>query len=30
MKEMESKTESRYEYRKLQEKRQQMIAPDLF
>lgn len=30
MKEMESKTESRYEYRKLQEKRKQMIAPDLF
>lgn len=30
MKEMEAKTENRYEYRKLQEKRKQMIAPDLF
>ena len=30
MKEMEAKTENRYEYRKSQEKRQQMIAPDLF
>ena len=30
MKEMEAKTENRYEYRKPQEKRKQMIAPDLF
>lgn len=30
MKEMEAKTENRYEYRKSQEKRKQMIAPDLF
>lgn len=30
MKEMEARTENRYEYRKLQEKRKQMIAPDLF
>lgn len=30
MKEMEAKTENRYEYRKLQEKRKHMIAPDLF
>lgn len=30
MKEMEAKTENRYEYRKTQEKRKQMIAPDLF
>ena len=29
-KEMEAKTENRYEYRKPQEKRKQMIAPDLF
>ena len=28
MKEMESKTESRYEYRKLQEKKKHMIARD--
>ena len=30
MKEMEAKTENRYEYRKPQEKRKHMIAPDLF
>lgn len=30
MKDMEIKTENRYEYRKTQEKRKQMIAPDLF
>ena len=30
MKEMEAKTENRYEYRKPQEKRKQMITPDLF
>ena len=30
MKEMEAKTENRYEYRKLQEKRKHMIAPNLF
>ena len=30
MKDMEIKTENRYEYRKPQEKRKQMIAPDLF
>ena len=30
MKAMEAKTENRYEYRKPQEKRKQMIAPDLF
>lgn len=30
MKEMEAKTENKYEYRKPQEKREQMIAPDLF
>ena len=30
MKEMEARTENRYEYRKPQEKRKQMIAPDLF
>ena len=30
MKEMEAKTENRYEYRKPQEERKQMIAPDLF
>ena len=30
MKEMEAKPENRYEYRKPQEKRKQMIAPDLF
>lgn len=30
MKEMEAKTENRYEYRKAQEKRKHMIAPDLF
>lgn len=30
MKEMEAKTENRYEYRKPQEKRKQMIASDLF
>ena len=30
MKEMEAKTENRYEYRKPQEKRKQMIALDLF
>ena len=30
MKEMEAKTENRYEYRKPQEKRKQMIEPDLF
>lgn len=30
MKEIEAKTENRYEYRKPQEKRKQMIAPDLF
>ena len=30
IKEMEAKTENRYEYRKPQEKRKQMIAPDLF
>mgnify|MGYP000965958064 FL=1 len=30
MKEMEAKTENRYECRKPQEKRKQMIAPDLF
>ena len=30
MKEMEAKTENRYEYRKPQEKRKQMIAPNLF
>lgn len=30
MKEIEAKTEKRYEYRKLQEKRKHMIAPDLF
>ena len=28
MKDMEIKTENRYEYRKTQEKRKQMIAPD--
>ena len=30
MKEIEAKTENRYEYRKPQEKRKHMIAPDLF
>lgn len=30
MKDMEAKTENRYEYRKSQEKRKHMIAPDLF
>ena len=30
MKEMEAKTENRYEYRKPQEKRKHIIAPDLF
>lgn len=30
MKEMEAKTENRYKYRKPQEKRKHMIAPDLF
>ncbi len=30
MKEMEAKTENGYEYRKPQEKRKHMIAPDLF